>query len=121
MRGSYILFLYVKEDTRIRVGALGYVRFKRGLYLYVGSALSSVEKRIERHRRRVKRRRWHIDHLTSSRKVEVVGALIIEGEERMECRLSQIVSRIEGCSVPVAGFGYSDCRECPYHLYYVGE
>ena len=117
MRGTYLLFLRAVRDFRIRVGVLGFIRFKRGCYVYVGSALSSLEKRIARHLRRRKKIRWHIDYLTSSRHVEVYFVFVLISGRRLECEISRQISRFY---TPVKGFGSSDCRSCEAHLYYLG-
>ena len=50
-QGSYVLILELKKARRIRVGILGRVSFRRGFYIYVGSAMANLGRRIERHRR----------------------------------------------------------------------
>ena len=49
MKGSYILFIKLDEDKLIEYGIRKKNYFKKGLYIYVGSALNSLENRIERH------------------------------------------------------------------------
>ena len=49
-QGSYLLILELKRNRDISVGKLGRVSFKRGFYIYVGSAMANLSKRIERHR-----------------------------------------------------------------------
>ncbi|MCD6421144.1 MAG: GIY-YIG nuclease family protein, partial [Thaumarchaeota archaeon] len=73
MKGVYLLFLRVKRDLRMRVGSLGVIDFKEGLYVYVGSAQNNLEKRVRRHLSKEKKVRWHIDYLTSSGSVDVVA------------------------------------------------
>ncbi|HDJ96588.1 MAG TPA: GIY-YIG nuclease family protein, partial [Candidatus Aenigmarchaeota archaeon] len=43
MKGSYILFLEVKKSIEVNVGSLGKIKFKRGIYAYVGSAMNGIE------------------------------------------------------------------------------
>jgi len=114
MRGAYLLFLNVKRNIRIRVGGLGLINLRSGYYVYVGSALASLEKRIERHFRKTKKLRWHIDYLTSDRNVNVEFAIAISSDSRIECSLSEEIARY---AVPVAGFGKGDCSRCSSHLY----
>jgi sugar fermentation stimulation protein A len=49
-QGSYVLILELERARKIRVGKLGKVSFRRGFYLYVGSAMANLSKRMERHR-----------------------------------------------------------------------
>jgi len=116
MKGAYLLFLHVKHDVRVRVGASKVLNLRKGYYVYVGSALNSLEDRLARHFRRRKNRRWHVDYLTSSCNVSVEFAVIIPSGRRLECVLSRRLSR---CASPVPGFGNSDCKVCPSHLYRV--
>lgn len=63
IKGIYVLFIFVKRDTLIKVGALGKIKFRRGTYAYVGSAQNGLKKRVTRHLRKKKRKFWHIDYL----------------------------------------------------------
>ncbi|HOO04698.1 MAG TPA: DUF123 domain-containing protein [Methanomassiliicoccales archaeon] len=56
---------------------------------------------------------WHVDHLLAQG--QPVGALLVYSEARLECRLAEELSRLEGVRRHVPGFGASDCR-CPGHL-----
>lgn len=114
--GTYILVLELEHPLRLRVGALGEFEFPAGYYLYVGSALNGLEKRLERHLRREKRLHWHIDHLR--RHAEVVEVWYTVSEQRLECRWADIVRRLPGARLPAPRFGASDCG-CPAHLVYV--
>jgi sugar fermentation stimulation protein A len=49
-QGSYLLVLELKRSRNIQVGKLGRISFRRGFYIYVGSAMAHLSKRIERHR-----------------------------------------------------------------------
>jgi len=63
VKGVYVLVVSVDKDVNVNIGALGSIGFEKGLYAYVGSAQNGLEKRIERHRRRAKRKFWHIDYI----------------------------------------------------------
>jgi Uri superfamily endonuclease len=56
MRGVYVLVVSVGEPACFKVGALGRVSFRRGLYAYVGSGQAGLQKRVARHLRRDKNR-----------------------------------------------------------------
>ncbi|MCD6590442.1 MAG: GIY-YIG nuclease family protein, partial [Candidatus Aenigmarchaeota archaeon] len=79
---SYILILKLDENKEIKIGSLGNIKFKKGYYMYVGSAKNSI-KRIERHFKVEKKLRWHIDYLSVNSKV--LDALLFDIEE---CDLS---------------------------------
>lgn len=113
MKGIYILLISVTKDTSISIGALGRKDFQEGLYAYVGSAQSNLEKRVERHLRRVKRRFWHIDYLLSNRQAEVLKVFYKKTGRLEECRVAERLSEI---ATPISGFGSSDCA-CKSHLF----
>jgi Uri superfamily endonuclease len=112
MKGSYILLIELPGDSRFHVGRLGEIAFHKGFYAYVGSALNNLEKRVERHLNKEKKRFWHIDYLLE--RAEVRGVFYIESGERMEC---QIAENLRACSLPFKGFGSSDC-DCISHLFH---
>ena len=108
---SYILILKLEKDKIIKVGALGKLNFKKGFYMYVGSAKSSI-KRIERHFRTDKKLRWHIDYLSVN--ADVLNTIVFSAKEVLECHLANILSQhFEGTK----NFGCSDC-ECYSHLFF---
>ena len=111
-KGSYLLVLHLARPMSITVGQLGRLRFPKGYYIYVGSAMQGLTKRIERHRRLRKKMHWHIDWLRSH--ARVVDALPIRASERLECTLADAVSAEAQWSIP--GFGCSDCA-CASHLF----
>ena len=50
MKGCYCLIIEVDEDKTIQIGKkLGKIQFKKGFYVYVGSAMNSLYARINRH------------------------------------------------------------------------
>ena len=72
--------------------------------------------RLERHGRKDKVLRWHIDYLSS--KAEMLGAITIDGSRELECQLAKKLGSMFELAVP--GFGASDCR-CGGHLFYARE
>jgi sugar fermentation stimulation protein A len=111
-RGSYLLILNLKRNRKIDVGKLGRVAFRKGFYIYVGSAMASLSKRMARHRHLRKRHHWHIDELRGV--AEFHSVLAIRSSERIECRVAKGVSEITEWSVP--RFGCTDCS-CQTHLF----
>jgi len=111
-RGSYLFVLRLSDDKKINVGKLGNIVFKKGFYVYVGSAMANLTARIERHQRLRKNFHWHIDSLRDVS--EAVGVFSIRSSDRLECELASSVSKIAEWSI--RGFGSSDCT-CPTHLF----
>ena len=117
MKGSYCIALKCRKDFTAVIGKLGEIKFKKGFYVYVGSALNSIEKRVERHKRKEKPLFWHIDYITAEKEIEFAKAFFRESPEKEECRMAKIVSEK---GIPVKGFGCSDCK-CDSHLFSVDE
>lgn len=113
-KGAYVLFIRLRKRESVIVGRLGSLTFDRGTYLYIGSALHNLEKRIARHRSDTKRLHWHIDYLLQA--ATIVKVLIIETDTRIECLLNTTISQLYPVDVIVKGFGSSDCH-CVTHLW----
>ena len=105
----------------IGVGSLGKIRFRPGLYVYVGSAMKGFETRVRRHIRTAREKRvnarWHVDYLLSHDGVELLTIYGLETDRRMECKVAEMVSKH---GKPVKGFGSSDCT-CVSHLFRIEE
>ena len=114
--GVYIAVFYMPTDRSIQVGRFGRFSFRQGIYFYVGSAQRNLSARIERHSRKKKTLRWHIDYIST--KAEMLGVIIIDGKRELECRLAKHLAGMFEPAVP--GFGASDCR-CIGHLFYSRE
>ena len=117
MKGVYILKLEMDKDTVIRVGKLGIIRFKKGYYAYIGSALGPGGfKRVTRHFNvasgKNMTRKWHIDYLLPHSKV--VSAVLMPTEDSIECSVAKAVGEL---CVGIPGFGCSDCS-CSSHLFF---
>lgn len=112
MKGSYVLIIKLDENKNIKVGSLGKVNFRRGYYLYVGSALNGLEKRIRRHLSKNKKMHWHIDYLLMEG--DVVDVYIKIGNTKEEC---EIARRFSEKYPSIEGFGSSDCK-CGSHLFF---
>ena len=111
-RGSYLLILNLKRDRKIDVGKLGRVVFRKGFYIYVGSAMANLTQRMSRHRHLRKRHHWHIDELRAVAQFHSV--LAIRSSERIECQVAKAMSEMAEWSVP--RFGSTDCS-CDSHLF----
>jgi sugar fermentation stimulation protein A len=115
-RGSYLLILNLRKGQKIDIGKLGRINFRKGFYVYVGSAMANLSKRMERHRRLRKQHHWHIDELRAI--AEFHSALAIRSSARLECEIAKALSKIVEWTVP--GFGSSDCS-CNTHLFGMSE
>lgn len=114
MPTCYQLIIEVARDIDVTIGRLGRFRFAAGCYVYTGSARRNLEARIARHLRQNKALRWHIDYLLTAPGVTVTN---VRRSRRAECALNRAVRG----SLPVPGFGASDCRAgCGSHLKYLG-
>ncbi len=116
MRGIYCIAAFLPEDSDIEIGKLGTFSFPAGLYVYTGSAMSSLEGRIGRHLGKEKKLKWHIDYFLE--KAISLGFMPIVSSEKKECEINSRFLE-EGESV-VKGFGSSDCN-CISHLVYLGD
>jgi Uri superfamily endonuclease len=112
-KGIYVLVISVGKDISVNVGALGVVDFDRGVYAYVGSAQRSLEKRIARHLRRIKRKFWHVDYLLNNTNVKVLKVFYENAGKTEECK---VANKIAERGVSTKGFGSSDCK-CKSHLF----
>ncbi|ABI56391.1 GIY-YIG nuclease family protein [Alkalilimnicola ehrlichii MLHE-1] len=111
---TYQLYIRLRRPCRIRAGRLPGHRLPAGWYVYTGSARRNLAARVERHLRRDKPRRWHIDWLLTRREARVVHVRL---SARPECLENAAV----GGRVLIPGFGASDCRAaCGSHLRYLG-
>ena len=117
MKGSYVLVMQLSQAQDLAVGKLGTHRFEPGCYLYFGSALNSLEGRLRRHLLPDKKLHWHIDFLSAIATIQEVWWA--EGMARQECAWTQTALGLPRVSIPVKGFGSSDCRRCPSHLVYL--
>lgn len=115
--GVYVLWLFLPEETTIRIGKLGVFNFSSGVYAYAGSAQRNLRQRVSRHQRLCKKMHWHIDYLRD--KCRYLGqAVLLASPKEMECKLVQDLLRIPTASYAIPGFGSSDCR-CFSHLIHV--
>ena len=122
MSGSYILVIQLQEESELKIGALGSKVFKKGYYLYVGSAMgkrgsTSLINRVKRHISSPceKSKHWHIDYLLENEYANIIRILLIPSINKIECIISsEIKKRSDGL---IENFGSSDCT-CRSHLYY---
>ena len=115
MKGSYCLIINVEKDTKIKIGKkLGIINFKKGCYVYVGSAMNSIESRVKRHLSDNKKKHWHIDYLLLNKNSKIKKIYTKESGEKLECEIAKKIIENEES---IADFGCSDCK-CHSHLIY---
>jgi Uri superfamily endonuclease len=112
LKGTYVLLIELTQPADIVIGRKGRINFKAGYYAYVGSALNSLEKRVERHLCKEKKIHWHVDYLLE--KAEVRHVIYAETDKKVECKIAgKLATTFEG----IKDFGCSDCK-CRSHLFY---
>jgi len=117
MKGTYILVIHLRKNSRIRVGSLGYILFNKGFYFYVGSAMQNLMSRVKRHISPTNNKKihWHIDYLLANINSIINRLYLIPSTERWECIIANELSDITDSYIK--DFGSSDCN-CLSHLYY---
>lgn len=115
MKGTYCLIIGNYKTDSLKIGNLYEdLKFKKGFYVYIGSAMNSLAPRLNRHLSNDKKMHWHIDYLLKSPDCHIRDILFNISEERIECKLAKSISK-EGEEIP--RFGSSDCS-CNSHLIY---
>ena len=116
--GTYVLVIELERDICIQVGSLGIRPFKKGIYLYVGSALGGLKARLARHLCQEKRIHWHIDSLLEQGQVREIWYHL--SPKRHECTWARVLASLPGVCPFSAPFGASDCA-CKTHLFYSSQ
>jgi Uri superfamily endonuclease len=113
--GTYALVLSSASKATIQVGKLGTLYLQPGWYVYVGSALGTggVRARLAHHMRFAERPHWHIDYLRPHTTLEEIWFRY--DRKSREHDWARCFAEMKGASVPLAGFGSSDC-DCETHL-----
>lgn len=111
--GVYILHLKLLHPRVICIGKLEDAQFLPGDYLYEGSArgYGGLRSRVGRYLEGSEKRHWHIDWLMPA--VVVKGYYYLETNKKLECDWNQVILNLPECSVPIQGFGASDCKHIP--------
>lgn len=116
-KGTYILVLRLANATDLTIGKLGHFHFRKGYYLYVGSAFGpgGLAARLKHHLSVSPKPRWHLDYLRPATRVTDIR--ISKENERAEHIWAEQLSLMENFSIPISGFGSSDCT-CLAHLFH---
>ena len=115
--GTYALVFTAKRKKRLIIGKLGTLTLQPGYYVYVGSAFGpgGLKARVGHHRKNTRRRHWHIDYLSEHLPPDEVW--YTHDPTHREHHWSEVLSHSRKISIPLPGFGSSDCR-CISHLYF---
>jgi len=123
-KGVYALILFIKEFLKIPIGSLGVISFTPGYYIYIGSAknFGGLKSRITRHFNKSKKKKfWHIDYLTTSQHVEIIGVVYSTITNNTEIDYESILANHvlnDKCfTVACPRFGASDKKHDVSHLY----
>jgi Uri superfamily endonuclease len=113
-KGAYLLVMGIRQTFDLTIPTLPGTQIDPGYYIYCGSARGSggCRARLKRHFARDKRKHWHVDHL-SLQAAFLQALAIADGDE---CHLAGILLQSRQFTVPVSGFGASDCKSCQSHL-----
>ena len=113
--GTYALILPSSSDRWIEIGKLGRSLIQPGYYVYAGSAFGpgGLKARIAHHARISQRPHWHIDYLRLALPLNEVWYSY--DSEQHEHQWADAFRRLKGATLPISGFGASDCR-CTSHL-----
>ncbi|MFX1388195.1 MAG: DUF123 domain-containing protein [Promethearchaeota archaeon] len=122
MKGSYILVVFIQKNFDLIIGALGKIEFKKGYYIYIGSAMgnSGSTTLINRVRRHIspsesKKVHWHIDYLLNNKYTSIWCLYLIPSIQDLECLIAnELLNLSDG---HIDKFGSSDCL-CKSHLLY---
>ena len=105
----------MKKSEKLDIGHLHNMhKYRKGYYVYIGSAMNSLVPRLNRHLSDEKKMHWHIDYLLKSPDCHIRDILFNISDKKIECDLAEIISK-DGEEIP--GFGCSDCS-CSSHLIY---
>ena len=116
-KGTYVLFVTLRNETTITAGALGPHTFSPGTYCYVGSAMAGLDQRLKRHLAHDKKLKWHIDYLTTV--CDSSEAWESYPDPVPECDLGRMAEEC-GAVPEMDCFGCSDCG-CRTHLFRIGQ
>ena len=116
VHGTYLLMLECNYKAELGIGKLGKMNTEPGYYLYVGSAFGpgGIQARVRHHRKTATRPHWHIDYLRAE--AELINAWCVYGS-RCEHEWAYSMAQNEDVTMPLKGFGSSDCN-CATHLFY---
>ena len=114
--GTYALVMTSDSERQVVIGKLGRLKVSPGYYVYIGSAFGpgGLNARIAHHMRISQRPHWHIDFLRSV--LLLTEVWYTKDADPYEHRWVEVFCGLEGATIPMTGFGASDCS-CTTHLF----
>ncbi len=114
--GTYVLWMHCGSGRELAVGRLGVLRLEPGFYAYIGSAFGpgGLAARIGHHAGIAVRPHWHVDYLRAL--CPLIEVWFTNDPRRQEHAWANALSTMPNASIPLPGFGSSDC-ECATHLF----
>jgi len=117
--GSYSIIYFLEKKIKVFIPRFGTKEFTAGFYVYSGSGKKNLLKRVERHLKKEKKLKWHIDYFSSQRFVTPKEIFLFK--DKTECENNLFFKRIGGVIV-IPGFGSSDCKnKCGTHFLYFNK
>jgi Uri superfamily endonuclease len=115
--GTYALVLSSSIASPSRIGKLGTLQLQPRFYIYIGSAHvpGGLRARLGHHLGSTIRPHWHIDYLRAHTNPEEVWYCY--APRPWEHQWAKCIGMMRGASIPLAGFGASNCL-CETHLYF---
>ena len=115
--GTYTLVLSSSIEKPVKIGKLGTLFLKPGFYVYIGSAFGpgGLKARTRHHLKSSGRPHWHIDYLAPALRLHEIWYTY--DPIRREHQWAEIHAGTRGASMPLPGFGSSDCG-CRSHLFF---
>lgn len=115
--GTYLLIMAANTSAKIQIGRLGTLHIQPGFYLYIGSAFGrgGIRTRVARQLKIPNKKHWHIDYLRPYVQLKAVSYSLTT--EKLECQWATLIQTAPKFSMPLPGFGASDCS-CVTHLFY---
>src|SRR4029450_6767805 len=101
----------------VQIGRLGPLAVQRGFYVSIGSAFGpdGVRARVAHHGRPAPRPHWHLDYLRAV--TELSAVWWTPDPVRREHQWATRIARLRDATIPLRGFGASDC-DCASHLFF---
>lgn len=117
-KGNYLLLMENGHEFSLPVGRLDNRHFPEGYYVYVGSAMNSLDSRIRRHRSTHKKRHWHIDYLIPD-KMSLKKVFPLRRNRSIESVLANKLLSISDNAI--LHFGSSDTRDASHLFHFTGN
>jgi Uri superfamily endonuclease len=117
-KGTYILFINIEKNFSFNTAKRSFT-LKKGIYVYVGSAMKNLYQRVGRHisyKEGKYKKHWHIDNILENG--EVIRVFLIPDGVYREIEISKL---FDSEFSAVKGFGASDIKELESSLYYIED